>query len=357
MESNWVTRNRKTIAWSLLFALGVYLLFTARRQLIGALTPFMYAAVVAYLLNPLINRLERRGISRLWSSLATVLLIFLVLVLLFAIFIPSLIKDISQMVGVLTGGMANLRRIVEELTAKLKEWLGSSADIDARLSGVGNTLISLLSDALSRLVLSLGRLVDVLLVPVITFYFLKDKDQILRGALSLVAPARRGRAQALGADINRLLNGYVQGKLIISAAVGLLTGVGCRLIGLPNALTIGITVGAFDLVPYFGPWLGALLPFTIALISPTPIRALWVVVLVLVIQQVESNLITPRVISRRVGMHPLLVMFSVLFFGAALGIPGMILGVPIMAVLLALARYISRARQDADRPAPEAEAR
>ncbi len=353
MESNWVTRNRRTILWSLLAALGVYLLYTVRGNLIGALTPYMYAAVFAYLINPLINRLQRRGIPRLWSSLITVLVIFLLLILLFAVFMPSLIKDLSQMVNTLTGGMGNLRRIVDELTQQLKEWLGSSINMEARLNDFGNTLIKLLTDTLSKLISSLGSLVDVLLVPVITFYFLKDKDLILSGALSLFSPDSRDRMRSLGSDINRLLSGYVQGKLIISAAVGLLTGLGCMLLGLPNALTIGITVGLFDLIPYFGPWLGGLLPFTIALMGQAPIKALWVLVLILVIQQTESNLITPRVISQRVGMHPLVVMFSVIFFGSILGIPGMILGVPLMAVLVALVKYMARRRQAGQEPPPE----
>ena len=94
--------------------------------------------------------------------------------------------------------------------------------------------------------------------------------------------------------------------------------------------------GLFDLIPYFGPYLGGALPILIALIGPTPIKALWVVILIVIIQQVESNLITPRVLSERVGLHPLVVMFSVMFFGSVMGIPGMILGVPIMAVLLAV---------------------
>ncbi|MHC1786028.1 MAG: AI-2E family transporter [Christensenellales bacterium] len=351
MESSWATKNKRTILWALLWVLCALALYTVRRDLIATLLPFLYAAVFAFLIDPLISRLEKRGIKRIWSSLATVLLIFILMLLFFLIIIPSLIRDFSQTLSNLTGGMANLQRLADEALHYLKDLLGSTVDLDARLSDLGDRVITLLSDALSRLIASLGSLLDVLLIPVITYYYLKDKDRIFAGALRLVSPLQKGRMQALGREINKLLSGYVQGKLIISAVVGLATGLGCLLLGLPHALTIGITAGIFDLVPYFGPWLGGVLPVVIALIGPTPGKALGVLFLILVIQQVESNLITPRVISRRVGLHPLAVMFSVMFFGAVLGIPGMVLGVPIMTVLLALLRYLRR--QAANPPAAE----
>lgn len=352
MENNWVTRNRKTILSVLLFAALGLALYTVRRDLVRTLTPFLYAAVFAFLLNPLINYLQKKGIGRNWSAFITVFIVFLILMAFFVVFIPSLVRDAYTLLTRLSGGIQSLRTLMDDALQALREALDGAADIDREFNNLINTGIRLLSDAISRLISSLGGLIDVLLIPVITFYLLKDKDSILKGITNLFPVAKQARLRHFGTKAREVLGGYVRGKLIISAMVGLLTGLGCLLLGVPNALTIGIVAGLFDLIPYFGPWLGGILPILLALISKPPITALWVLLLILVIQQVESNLITPRVISQSVGLHPLLVMFSVMFFGAIMGIPGMVVGVPIMAVAVTLLRLLRKPQEDPAPPPP-----
>ncbi len=336
MENNWLTKNKRTITLVLILALAAFLLYTVRRSLMGTLSPFLYAAVISYLLNPLINFLERKGVRRFWSSLLTVLFIFVGLIVFFSVFIPSLISDVTTVIQKLSLNIGTLRRLFAEAVDMVEGWFGGTLRVQDKLGEVVNAGIRTLSEGLARVIGSLNSLVDIFLIPVITFYLLKDKNLLLRDISAAMREPFRSRVKEVARGINRLLSGYVKGKLIISFFIGLFTGLGCMLIGLPNALTIGIIAGLFDLVPYFGPYLGGILPVLIALIGPTPIKALWVVLLILVIQQVESNLITPRVLSERVGLHPLVVMFSVMFFGSVLGIPGMILGVPIMTVLLSV---------------------
>lgn len=353
MENNWLTRNKRTIALALLFALAAFLLYNVRRNLMSALSPFLYAAIFSYLLNPLINLLERKGVRRFWSSLLTVLLIFIGLIIFFSVFIPNLVSDVTTVIQKLSLNIGTLRRLFDEAVSLVEGWFGGTISVQEKLGDVMGAGLRALSEALTRAIGSLNSLVDVFLIPVITFYLLKDKDLLLGDISSALPKRQRARLKELAAGINRLLSGYVKGKLIISFFIGVFTGLGCMLLGLPNTLTIGIIAGLFDLIPYFGPYLGGILPILIALISPTPIKALWVVILILVIQQAESNLITPRVLSERVGLHPLVVMFSVMFFGSVMGIPGMILGVPIMAVLLAVIHAAIRWDSEA---APKAEA-
>ena len=336
MESNWLTKNKRTLALVIILTLAAWMLYNVRRDLMSTLSPFIYAAVFAYLLNPLINLLERRGIKRFWSSLLTVLIIFFGLIAFFSVFIPTVVSDVTTVIRRLSLNMGTLRRLFDEAVAVVEGWFGGTLGVEDRLSDMLNAGISALSEGLTRILGSLNSLIDIFLIPVITFYLLKDKDLLLRDISATLREPQRGRIQEVGRGINRLLSGYVKGKLLISFFIGVFTGLGCMLIGLPNVLTIGIVAGLFDLIPYFGPYLGGALPILIALIGPTPIKALWVVILIVIIQQVESNLITPRVLSERVGLHPLVVMFSVMFFGSVMGIPGMILGVPIMAVLLAV---------------------
>ena len=355
MESNWLTKNKRTIALVIIFALAGVLLYNVRRDLMSTLSPFIYAAVFSYLLNPLINFLERKGIKRFWSSLLTVLLIFISLLAFFSVFIPSVVSDLTTVIRRLSLNIGTLRRLFDEAVEAVEGWFGGTLNVQDKMNDLLSAGISALSEGLSRVLGSLNSLIDIFLIPVITFYLLKDKDLLLRVISSTLREPERGRIKEIGRGLNRLLSGYVKGKLIISFFIGVFTGLGCLLIGLPNALTIGIVAGLFDLIPYFGPYLGGALPVLIALIGPTPIKALWVVILILIIQQVESNLITPRVLSERVGLHPLVVMFSVMFFGSVMGIPGMILGVPIMAVLLAIIHAAITWDRKPDEPLQEEE--
>lgn len=352
MESNWVTKNRRTIFRLVVLALAGAAIYLVRKDLLATLMPYLYAAILAFVLNPLVNYLEKRGVKRTLSALMCMLLIFLMMLAFALFFIPSVVRDITTLVKRLTGDVDNLKLMLDSVTEQLSTWVEGTIDLDSRMEELLAKGTQLLSSWLARVVASLGALVHVLLVPVIVFYLLKDKDDIMAALIGLFRPSQREKMRSLGEDIQGLLSGYVKGKVIISVMVGLFTGVGCLLIGLPNALTIGLVAGLFDLIPYFGPWLGGILPMIIALMGTEPIKALWVLILILVIQQVESNLITPRVISQRVGLHPLLVMFSVIFFGSVMGIPGMILGVPIMAVLI---RLLMRARGNLEAEEEEAE--
>ncbi|NMA49153.1 MAG: AI-2E family transporter, partial [Tissierellia bacterium] len=124
----------------------------------------------------------------------------------------------------------------------------------------------------------------------------------------------------------------------------ILMGIGSLIIGIPYALTIGLLAAITNIIPYFGPWLGGILPTVLAFIEK-PIMTLWAIGLIVVVQQIESTLITPRIMSKSVGIHPLLIIFSVLFFGSLFGIIGMILGVPMMATLLLIFGYIKEYRQ------------
>ena len=346
VEDNWITRNRKTV----LKVLGLVVLFAAlyfvRRDLLAALQPFFYGIVLAFLFNPLANRLDAMGVKRWQSALLLALLLLALMVLFVGLFIPSVVRDALQLAQRLPSGVASLRVKYADEIARVTDWMaGLGTDIPSNLgTRLGSTITSVMSSALTRL----GGLIHILLTPVISFYLIKDKQKILAELRGLFNDKHQRVLYELWTDIHRVLSGYVKGRLLVSVYIGIATGVGCMIIGLPNALTIGIVAGLFDLIPYFGPWLGGILPVLVALMSPEPIKAVWVIILIVVVQQIEINLITPRIISENVGMHPLLVMFSVLFFGRVMGVMGMIIGVPVMGSLIVLFIHIRRsAKRDA----------
>ncbi len=346
-EPGWFEKNKKNLARAGSAAAVLALLYLVFGDLISTLKPFFYSLAAAFLLNPLVRAADRKKVRRAWSSLAAAVMIMLLLALFFALIVPSVVSDAARLVRQFPRGLAYLREqlsaALEEISAALADMPELKAQTDELIAGASE----ILSGALKGFVSSLGGLFHVFLVPVITFYLLKDKEKLIAAGMALVPPARREALTLLGKDVRGVLRNYVRGRLFVSLIVGLATGLGCLFLGLPSALTIGILAGLLDLIPYFGPWLGGVLPVVLALSGDAPVKALWVILMILLIQQAESNLITPRVISESVGIHPLLVMFSVMFFGSLMGITGMIVGVPVTASLLALARRFRKTgRQD-----------
>jgi len=134
MENNWLTRNRRTLTWVLIVLAAAAFLYSVRRSLIGTLTRFLYAAVFAYLFNPLINKLEARGIKRFWSSLLTVLLVFITLVMFVAMFVPSVISDATTVVRRLSLNMDKLKIMMEDALGRLDGMLAARWRWMARLT-------------------------------------------------------------------------------------------------------------------------------------------------------------------------------------------------------------------------------
>lgn len=339
--ADWLTRNRRR-AIQVLLVLGLILfVIFARDALWGTLKPFLYALILAYLFNPLINFAQSKGVRRWQSSLLLVLLIFLALLLFALVVVPSIVRDAMELIRRLPAVVEGLREEMMDLLERLSTALAGSIDAKGAVEEFTGRAYQVLMDMLTGLVSSLGGLVDILLVPIIMFYMLKDKDFFIAELRSWVKAGQWKSLQEMWQDINHVLSGFVRGRLILTLFVGIATGAGAAVLRIPNMITIGIVAGVLDLIPYFGPWLGGVLPVVLALISDTPFTAVWMILWIVVVQQIESSILSPKILSAEVGIHPLLVMFSVIFFGALMGVTGMIIGVPIMASALALVRYFA----------------
>ncbi|MGI6690551.1 MAG: AI-2E family transporter [Christensenellales bacterium] len=341
---NLLGKHKRVVLGTLGVIVAIALLYYVRESLISTLQPFFYGVVFAFLVNPTATKLDNLGCKRWTTALVTALAMLLILVVFFLVFVPSIVRDALQLVQQLPRGINFLAAKYKDELDSITGWLQSIGQPpSAQIGDFSKRIADLLSAALTTAVSSIGSLLDILLTPIITFYLVKDKEIILRDLGDLLPPARLNTLRELWIDVRRVLNGYVKGRLLVSLLVALMTGFGCLALGLSNTLTIGIAAGLFDLVPYFGPWLGGLLPVLIALMGPDPlVKAISVVLLIMAVQAIEINLISPRIISETVGLHPLLVMFSVIFFGSVMGIPGMIIGVPITASAIALFKHIRR---------------
>lgn len=209
----------------------------------------------------------------------------------------------------------------EERTERLFTTIDSAREIAVRVFNVGLILI---------------------MAPIIAFYLLVDLPHIRRVTESLIPPDRRAEALLLGRRLNKTIGGYFRGQLLIALIVGVLSGLGMSAIGLPFWMVVGVIAGVTNMIPMIGPWIGAVPAVLIALTMEDFTTAIWAVVVLFVVQQVESSWISPIVMQRAVKLHPAVVMLALLAGGSLLGFIGLLLAVPIVAVLKVLLGHLWR---------------
>lgn len=326
-----------------LFAVIILGLFFIRKNIADVINPFLYALVFAYILNPLVNWIEKKGFKRSIAILLIFLTIFLIVFVLFMSFIPRLVSDIS----VLISDIPNIFKFIENTVNNIKtgdffisfQKYYDFFNIDSQLDQISTSIKQGLTRFLSILISSTSGLLDIVMTPIITFYYLKDKDKFIKLIMEAIPERFSEKLKEIASEIDKVLGGFIRGQLIVAAFVGFLTGLGCKILGVPYALTIGLVAGLTNIIPYFGPWIGGIMPVILSLMN-SPMTTIWVIVLIIVVQQIESTFLSPQIMSHSVGLHPLSVIFSVLLFGNIFGILGMILGVPITGTIKVLIKYI-----------------
>ncbi len=352
-------------------------------ELGALLAPFVVAVVLAYILNPLVDRLARsrlltrfeRPDSRLPRTLAVALLAIPVAGGLVAAVIwgapwaaqelaalarraPAVLDRVAEGVQGLEARMARLRLPgVEgsELVARIEAL--SSDDVVAFLEARQDQLVQwLLSGALGvgrgvgAFLTVVGYLV---LTPVVAFYLMRDWDRVISRAAALVPP-QRGSLRDFGAEYDRTLASYLRGQVTVSLIVGSLTAVGLLLVGFPYALLLGLIVAIFNVVPYLGLVLSLLPALAIALTGGDMATDLLKVgVVYTVAQSLESAVFSPRIVGDSTGLHPVLILLAIAVFGFFFGFVGLLVAVPTaVAIKLLLERGVARWRASWHTPTP-----
>lgn len=332
----------------------------------GILMPFIYGAVIAYLLAPACNRLEtllrklfRRegGQGGIFAGLAILLSMALALAVIWVLVIlvfPQVWKSIVTIADAVPGQIQSANSRLHDLLAARPEfqsyWDAFSDRIIAQvedwlktdlLSSVG-TFIDGVS---SQVVVFFSTVKNLFLGILISLYFLASRRQFAAQARMLLRGLFSDRwADLIEGEIlyaDKMFNGFLMGKLLDSAIVAVLCFVGTTLMGFPSAALISVVVGVTNIIPFFGPFIGAI-PCAILLLLENPIHCLYFVIFIVILQQVDGNLIGPRVLGNTTGLSSFWVLFSILLFGGLWGIVGMIVGVPLFAVIYDIIRRLTR---------------
>ncbi len=337
-DRDFVARAARRAIVGLVIGALVFALFFVMK---GALTPLAAAFVIAYLLDPIIDRFEARRVRR---SIA----IFVLLALVAGTFLggilfvlPKLQREVSALADKMPDYLDRLvtvaipsieQRFGIELPHTLQDLIGSvrSGDIPLPLE----TGRKLLAGAFSTLTSSLGALVGLLVIPILAYYVLVQFDQIVARMGGWVPPRHRDYVFDKARTVDRLVSGFLRGQLLVAASLGALYAVGFAVIGIDLALVVGIVAGVLALVPYLGN--------IVALTSATALCILkfgfdWhlgaVVGWYAVCQSLEGFVLTPRIVGQSVGLHPAVVIIALLIGGDLFGFLGLLIAVPGAAVV------------------------
>lgn len=299
--------------------------------------PFLVGAALAYVLYPVIRAAQARGLSRAWALTLFYIMILALVGFLCWYTLPRLTREVAELAAIMPQYMEDAHHAMEYL-----DGLEVGGEIDRIIRTSLHQAETQAYNALKKFINDLlgmtGSLLSLVFAPILAYYFIKDWEKIRDGFLSLFPAGIRSRLVSLGLDIDQVLSGFIQGHLTVCLIVGILTGLAAALLGVKYAIIIGIINGIAELFPYLGPILGAIPSVALAL-TEGPTKAIYLGLAILVIQQVEANLLSPRIVGTRVGLHPLLVIFALLSGGELFGIWGILLAVPVVAVMKVLVKF------------------
>ncbi|WCE06528.1 AI-2E family transporter [Pseudoxanthomonas sp. JBR18] len=312
------------------------------------LTPFACAAILGWMGDPLVDRLEERG----WSRNTSVVVVFCVMTLAVVVVMLLLVPTIQDQVATLVRSLPRYQQwfydtavpwIENRFSVRIADYLDFSHIWELlrsnweRAGGVAKTVWGYVSRSGFAL---FGWMANLVLIPVIAFFFLRDWDLIVGRVASMVPRNHIGTVSRLAAESSAVLSGFLRGQLLVMIILGVLYGAGLWAVGLDLGILIGIVAGLLTFVPYLGPISGVLMGLIAALMQYGDWKHLVLVSIVFGVGQViESYVLTPKLVGDRIGLHPVAVIFAVLACGQLFGFLGMLLALPIAAVVNVLLRY------------------
>ena len=347
--------QRQVLIWagvltSLLYA--VYLLGSA-------VTPFAAGLALGYLLDPVVLRLERLGLSRLAASLLILGAFVLVIALLLVTVAPILANQLIGFTQKLPGYVMKLQSLaVEEGTALAKKYggawqqsfgLGRSFSADQIQKTVGDFVAQgaqWLLDAARSLATGSAAILDffsfLIVTPVVAFYILVDWEKMIAKIDSWLPLDYRDNLRKIAREINEALSGFIRGQSLVCLFLGIWYGVGLTLIGLDFGFLIGVVGGVLSVVPYVGSLTALVLALAVALVQDWPSLKLFLLALALVGagQFLEGYVVSPMLVGESIGLHPVWLMFALFAFGGLFGFAGLLIAVPAAAMLGVLVRHL-----------------
>jgi len=335
------TADRRT-NWLIATALAGWLLYL----LAPVLTPFVASALLAYIGDPLADRLQRYRLPRSLAVIAVFVLTFLVLALLVLLVGPLIRAQVAALLAALPDIVL---RVEQDWLPNIMHIIGVEPGDDVGISAFLAQYSDMAGSWGAKVLVSVSRsggalaaaVLSLFLVPIITFYLLRDWDKIMAHIGALIPSRQRATVIKLARDTDEVLGAFLRGQVLVMLALACIYSLGLSLTGLRYAIAIGVVSGLVSFVPYLGFVFGvALATLTVAL-EPNPLWLMAGVVATFTIGQLlEGSLLTPKLVGDRIGLHPVIVIFAVAAGGQLFGFFGILLALPAAAVLSVVIRFV-----------------
>lgn len=358
-------RNRLILVIALI-VLVASLLWVARSELF----PFIFALVLAYILLPLVNLLDRalRKLAPRFGGArpVAILLAYAIAALVVVAFFQLLLPVIGQQFAALWDNRQEIASEVQRWVEQGLTWYRQTVpaelqtQIDTAVNQAGARLMSAgqtaLVQTISAVTSTVTFVISLVIVPIWLFYVLNEQTRFTRAAVQIVPDAIRADVVNMVRVADRILSKYLRGQLVLCVVVGVLSTLGLTLLGVSFPLVLGVVAGVFEILPFVGPILGAVPAVLVALIQ-RPLLAVWTILLFLIIQQVENVVLVPRISGKAVELHPALIAVVLIVGTQVAGLWGAILAVPLTAIVRDVFKYLYLRLQDSPVEPKEAMAR
>jgi predicted PurR-regulated permease PerM len=334
------------------FWIGAFALFALALWVFsGILLPFVAGLVLAYMLDPLADRLQRLGLNRLVATLLILAVFVLVFVVSLLIVVPVLLGDLVAFLAKIPEYASKLQALLAQYGTPLMERFGGKIALPDLQNSLGTFVsrgASWLGDVLTSIWSGgqalLGILSLIVVTPVVAFYLLVDWDHMIERVDLWVPPRNRETVRGLAREINAAIAGFVRGQAMVCLILGTWYAVGLTLTGLNFGFVIGMLAGFLSFIPYVGSLTGLVLAAGVAVVQfwPDPVMIGMVLAVFFSGQFLEGNILSPKLVGEAVGLHPVWLMFALFAFGSLLGFVGLLLAVPLAATAGVLARFAVR---------------
>lgn len=338
--------------------------FTGKlNEIMAIFQPFVIGFVIAYLLNFILKFYENKvftlkGLNKVKKSSVRGLAILLAYITAGIILYVFMQFVLPQLVDSVRGLINDIPKYVKELTAMLEGYLNDMnvnqeymTFINEKFTEITNWVIQLFTNILpviGNAVMSVASSIwNIILGIIISVYLLMDKEKFFALGKKVVTSLLNEKHTTIVLDLanrtNLTFGRFIGGKIVDSAIIGVLTFIILAIFKMPYVLLISVIIGVTNIIPFFGPFIGAI-PSAIIILFVSPIQALWFLVIILVIQQVDGNIIGPKILGDSIGISAFWILFSILVAGKLFGLVGMIIGVPMFALIYSVIKDIIEAR-------------
>lgn len=338
-----MTLRNQVLIWVTFLVVLILLLWLFR----GILLPFVVGIALAYLLNPLVNQLQRWRFNRTWATTVVLFSVITIVLSIFFMIVPLIGQQVIGLIQRLPGYVADLQALFARWSPEINEWLGPerAAQLQASINDLARQALGFIGTIPGELVnigLTGAAVIGfTVLTPVVSFYLLLDWEGMMRGVEGLLPQDHKAEIKTVLKDIDASMAGVIRGQggvLLLDAAF---YATALTLVGLNFGLVVGLIAGLLSFVPFVGFTVGFGLSVGIALVQFWP--NWWMVILVMGIflfwQFIEGNILYPKLVGSAISINPVWMMFALLALGAIFGFVGLLLAVPLAAIVGVLVRY------------------